>query len=107
VAWIAMFPASRKKVRESCSFWRAEPDLSRNVRMSECPSFMGRKGFRLLLPICIWIGYSIVWESGYFQLGTRISYFFCWNIPVPEKPFANAKAVIFVQDIPVTKVSYF
>jgi hypothetical protein len=57
--------------------------------------------------MCIRIGFSIVWESGYFQLGTRISYFFCVNIPVPEKPFAKAKAVIFVLDISVTKVSYF
>jgi hypothetical protein len=38
-------PGEPKKVRESCSFWRVEPNLSRNVRMSECPHLWGERVF--------------------------------------------------------------
>jgi hypothetical protein len=104
--WHALTCSRRaEKGARKFMFWRSEPDLSRNVRISECSQFWGEKGFWLLLPMCILTGFSIVRESGNFQLVMRICYFFCVNIHVPEKPFA--KAVIFPIDISVTKVSYF
>jgi hypothetical protein len=59
VSCIAMFPASRKRCEKVVVFG------AQNLiypEMSGCltASFIVRKGIRLLLPICIWIGYSIV-----------------------------------------------
>jgi hypothetical protein len=74
--------------------------------MSDCLIY-GEKGYPVVIADMHLDRLFHCSESVYFSFGTRISYFFCWNIPVPEKPFANAKAVISVLDIPVTKVSYF
>jgi hypothetical protein len=59
VSCIVMFPASRKRCEKVVIFGAQNPIYP---EMSSCltASFILRKGILLLLPICVWIGYSIV-----------------------------------------------
>jgi hypothetical protein len=93
VACIDVFPASRKRCEKvsflarRTRFIQKFPDVELNVII------FGRKGVWLLLPMCILTGFSIAWQSGYFQLGIRICDFFCVNIHVPEKAVCKSRYI--------------
>jgi hypothetical protein len=98
-------PGEPKKVRESCNFWRAEPDLSRNVRLSDCLIY-SEKGYPVVVADMRLDRLFHCSKSGYIWFRARIIYFFCRNIPLPEKPFANANAVT-IWIYPVLNENYF
>jgi hypothetical protein len=98
-------PGEPKKVWESCSFWRAEPDLSGNVRLSDCLIY-SEKGYPVVVADMHLDRLFPCSQSGYIWFWARIIYFFCRNIVIPEKPFANAKVVI-IWIYPVLNENYF